>query len=175
MVTIVSFSSRKDGNCQKISLYIKNYVQNANIFSFSNFDISPCGKCSYECFQNRLDCPYIGDMEYSILEAICKSEMAYFILPNYCDYPNANFFMFNERSNCFFQGQAQLLEQYLNVPKRFIVVSNTGKENFRQAFEQHTNQTPEILFLRPKEYGKNSIDGDLLLSDDVERIIRAFL
>lgn len=105
----------------------------------------------------------------------CKSEMAYFILPNYCDYPNANFFMFNERSNCFFQGQAQLLEQYLNVPKRFIVVSNTGKENFRQAFEQHTNQTPEILFLRPKEYGKNSIDGDLLLSDDVERIIRAFL
>lgn len=175
MVTIVSFSSRKDGNCNKIACFIRKNIQNTVVYSFADFSVEPCGKCDYQCFANRQDCPFIDDMEYKLLEAICNSEMAYFILPNYCDYPNANYFIFNERSNCFFQGQNDLLEQYLNVPKKFIVVSNMESDHFREAFTQQVNGEPEILFLRAKYFGKRSIDGDLLPSDDVESIIRAFL
>ena len=53
----------------------------------------------------------------------------------------------------------------MNVPKRFIVVSNTGTKNFRDAMSQHTNNKPEILFLSAKHYGKVSIEGTILESD----------
>ena len=50
------------------------------------------------------------------------SEMVYFELPNYCDYPCANYFIFNECSQCFFQRKPDLLEAYLTIPKRSIVI-----------------------------------------------------
>lgn len=114
-------------------------------------------------------------MECALLEAICSSEMAYFIVPNYCDYPNANYFIFNERSNCFFQGREALLEQYLNVPKKFIVVSNTLSDHFREAFSQQTDEEPQLLMIGAKEFGKRSIDGDILPLEAAERKIKAFL
>lgn len=172
MVTIISFSSRKDGNCAKISEFIKENVPQAQIYSFADFQIRPCGNCGYKCFQNRLACPQIGDMEYRLLEAVCQSEKAYFVVPNYCDYPCGNFFIFNERSQCFFQGREDLLEQYLRIPKEFVVVSNTGRENFLEAFTQHTSGQPKVLFLSAKAFGKQSIAGDLLPSEAVENAIR---
>ena len=39
---------------------------------------------------------------------ITDSDLSYFIVPNYCDYPCANFFIFNERSQCFFQHHPEL-------------------------------------------------------------------
>ena len=102
-----------------------------------------------------------------------ESDQAVFIVPNYCDYPCANFFIFNERSQCHFQGHGELLERYLNVPKKFIVVSNTGRENFVQAFRYHVaeNIGPDILFLSAKTYGKNSTDGDLLDAPDAIQML----
>lgn len=175
MTTIVSFSSRKDGNCNKIRRFIQENITNSSGYSFSDFKIEPCGNCEYECFRNRLSCPHTQDMENKLLEAICRSEKAYFIVPNYCDYPCGNFFIFNERSNCFFQGREDLLEQYLRVPKEFIVVSNTGQENFLQAFAQHVTGQPKVLFLSARAFGKRSIDGDLLPSEAVEQVIQQWL
>ena len=106
---------------------------------------------------------------------ICASEMAIFVLPNYCDFPCGHFFMFNERSQCFFQKHEERLEAYLQVPKKFIVVSNTGKENFIEAMRQHTECEPEILFLSAKHYGKSSIAGNLMESEAAKADIRQFL
>ena len=89
----------------------------------------------FRMFSARENCPFFEDKEYEILEAIVHSEMAYFVLPNYCDYPCANYFVFNERSQCFFQGKPDLLEAYLKIPKRSIVISNTNKENFIQTVD----------------------------------------
>ena len=100
--------------------------------------------------------------------------MAYFVVPNYCDYPCANFFIFNERSQCYFQGHSELLEQYLNVPKKFIVVSNSTSENFRLAFTQHVYDEPEILILSAKRYEKNSISGSLVALDEVRTELEIF-
>ncbi len=63
------------------------------------------------------------------MEAIVRSEITYFIVPNYCDYPCSNYYVFNERSQCYFQGKPALLDDYLKVPKRSIVVSNTNEDS----------------------------------------------
>ena len=103
------------------------------------------------------------------------SDAVYFVLPNHCDYPNANYFIFNERSQCFFQGRPDLLEAYLKVPKKCIVISNTNKDNFIRALAYQSDREPEILFLSAKEYGKSSINGDLLTSCEALEDIRRFI
>ncbi len=173
---IVSFSSRSGGNCEQISEYVHVLCgDSAKKYRFSDFSIHPCGDCQCECFANNQGCPYFDDMEYKLLDEICASDRTYFVLPNYCDYPCAHFFIFNERSQCFFQNHEERLDAYLRVPKRFIVVSNTGRDNFIEAMRQHTNGEPEILFLSAKYYGKSSIAGDILDSDAAKSDIRNFL
>lgn len=61
------------------------------------------------------------------------------------------------------------------MPKRFIVVSNTGKENFLEAMRQHTNDKPQILFLSPKHYGKPSIAGNIMDSEAAKVDIQNFI
>jgi len=173
-MVIVSFSGRKNGNCEQISRYIAEQV-GGEIFSFADFSIEPCGKCEYECFKDRERCPHIEDMEVKLLEAITESDVAYFVIPNYCDYPNANFFIFNERSQCYFQGRPEILEKYLRVSKKVVVISNTGEENFRKAMEYQAEEEPKFLFLVAKEFGKKSIDGDLMSSEAVRERIKNFI
>ena len=109
-------------NCSQIGNLIASMTKNPVLFDFSEFDVHPCGRCASECFAARENCPYFEDKEHEILEAIMHSEMVYFVLPNYCDYPCANYFIFNERSQCFFQRKPDLLEAYLTIPKRSIVI-----------------------------------------------------
>ena len=172
---IVSFSSRADGNCAQIAGLIRSLCGGAELFDFSAFEIRPCGACDYACFAGRERCPYIGDMECRILDAVTHSDLTFFVLPNYCDYPCANYFIFNERSQCYFQGRPELLERYEKVPKRCVVVSNTERENFVRALSYQSEQAPEILFLSAKKFGKRSIDGDLTTSGEVRAALAAFV
>lgn len=174
-ICVVSFSSRKGGNCSKISEFICARLPGAKRYDFSEFEIHPCGNCSYECFGGGNRCPWIGDKEYELLDAVTKSELTYFILPNYCDYPCANFYIFNERSQCYFQKRPDLLKAYERAPKKTIVVSNTNEENFRAALAYHSENDPEILFLPAKKYGKVSIAGDLLTSEQAAADLEKFL
>lgn len=175
---ILSFGSRNGGNCEQIADYICKHTHirtNVSIYKFKDFLIEPCGKCAYECFRDNTACPYIHDMEYTLLEQISNSDMAYFIVPNYCDYPCANFFIFNERSQCYFQNHAERLEQYLHVPKKFVVISNSKMQSFAEAFCQHTDTEPQILYLSAKTYSKQSIAGDILTANEARREIELFL
>lgn len=177
-VVIVSFSSRIGGNCDQISEYIRSYIQNQAkilVYKFSDFTISPCGSCNYQCFAENTACPHYEDLEKTLLAQICSSNQTFFVVPNYCDYPCSNFFVYNERSLCCFQNHAELLEQYLQVPKKFIVVSGSKAESFRQAFLQHTNKEPELLYLSAKTYGKRSIDGNILSDTQAQEDLAAFL
>ncbi|MBO6061232.1 MAG: hypothetical protein J6P98_03865 [Clostridia bacterium] len=174
-ITVISFSSRANGNCARIARYICEKCGGAELFDFSGFEIHGCGGCGYECFAAREDCPYYGDMECRMLDAIVNSSLVYFVIPNYCDYPCSNFFVFNERSQCCFQGRPELLEAYEKVPKRSVIVSNTDEENFIKALSYHSDGAPDILFLSSKKYGKRSLDGDLLTSEEAKADIAAFV
>ena len=174
-VCVISFGSRKNGNCHRISDFVCSMFSDAKSYDFSNFKINACGDCSYQCFANGNDCPYIYDKEKEILDAVTNSELTFFILPNYCDYPCSNYFVFNERSLCYFQNKESLLNAYLNVPKKFIVVSNSNQDNFKTAFAYQTNGEPKILFLPSGKYGKKSVDGDLLSSKEAVEDLKSFL
>ena len=173
--TILSFSSRKNGNCAQIGKLIQAMTQDSVLFDFSELEIHPCGKCRYECFRQREDCPYIEDAECRLLEAVLHSETVYFVVPNYCDYPCANYFIFNERSQCFFQGRPELLDAYERIPKRSVIVSNTNRENFLAALSYHSEAAPDVLFLSAARYGKKSVAGDLLTSEEAAADIAAFV
>lgn len=172
---IISFSSRGNGNCAQIGKLIRSLSEEAVLFQFSYFEIHACGKCGYECFADRSKCPYYSDMEYRLLDAVTNSDLTYFILPNYCDYPCANYFVFNERSQCYFQGHPELLEAYENVPKRAIVVSNTNEDSFKTALAYQSYKEPDVLFLSAKQYGKVSIRGDLMTDENAVRAVTAFV
>lgn len=172
---IISFSSRKNGNCGKIGNFIQESIEESIHFSFSDFQIQPCGSCEGECFRSREACPHYHDMEKTLVDAICSSDMTYFVLPNHCDFPCANFFIFNERSQCCFQGNPAYLDCYLRIHKKFIVVSNSKSPYFREVFLQHSCGEPDILFISAKKYGKVSISGDILASEQAESTLRNFL
>ena len=174
-ICVVSFSSRAGGNCSQIGKLIRSSCKDSQFFDFSSFTVHPCGECGYECFSEPEKCPWSADMENRLLDAIIRSDLVYFILPNYCDYPCANFFIFNERSQGFFQGRPDLLDAYEKVPKRAVVVSNTNEESFRQVLAYQAYKEPDILFLPAKEYGKDSIKGDLLTNDKAVSDIIAFV
>lgn len=175
-VCIISFSSRADGNCAQISKYIMSrYDDSAVLYCFSDFSVLPCGICNYECFSDKLNCPQADDMENILLEAVSKCDLAYFIVPNYCDYPCANYFIFCERSQNYFQKRPDELSAYEKTPKKFIVVSNTERENFSKAFSYQVERTPDILFLRARDFGMSSVEGNLLSSDKARRVIADFI
>lgn len=175
--TIVTFSSRIKGNCEIISKFIQQQFKNddIHIYKFSQLDITPCGKCNYECFKNKRCCPYYEDDCRKIYEDIINSDFVYFVVPNYCDYPCANYFIFNERSNCYFQSEPELLEKYLKVNKKFIVVSNTNYDNFEKVFMYQTETKPNMLILSAKKYQLNSLDGNLMKNENARNDLIQFL
>jgi len=126
-VVILSFSGRKAGNCAAISDFIERFYMRTNVLSFivDNKSFPACGGCDYECLKQGVRCPVLTEDQRKIMEAITKSDLVYFIVPNYCGYPCANYFAFNERSVGYFNMDRALMEKYMAVKKRFIVVSNS--------------------------------------------------
>lgn len=91
-ICIVNFSGRVSGNCKRITNFICEKYEGEDLkrFDFDGIILTPYGKCNAECFQIRESCPYFAEESYKIYDSITNSDLAYFILPNYCDYPCAN-------------------------------------------------------------------------------------
>lgn len=176
-VTILSFSERNSGNCAAISRFLEHYYMQTNVRSYTidSKNFAPCGGCDYECLKPNSVCPRLTQPQHEVMDRICCDDLVYFIVPNYCGYPCANYFAFNERSVGYFNLNRNRMDQYMSVPKRFIVVSNTAGDPFRAAMSQQTAKEPDILYLQSSKYHKRSIAGDLLESEAVKADLEAFL
>ena len=176
-VIILSFSSRKNGNCTKISDYLTEKFKRTNVLSFviESTYFAPCGGCNYECLTPCVICPQLSDQQIIVMDAICSSDLVYYVIPNYCGYPCGNYFAFNERSVGYFNTNRELMNRYMSVPKRFIIVSNTEDDNFVNAMRQQTEDTPNILYIKTGKYGKRSTAGDLLESEAARADLDAYL
>lgn len=176
---VISFSGRRSGNCSAIAQALLEALHRRGkvvYYDLSVLHLTPCGQCGHECFQARERCPYFTDPVFAIYDAIAHSDISYFIVPNYCDYPCSNFFIFNERSQCYFQQHPELLERYERTAKKFIVVSNTGQDNFTTAFRYHTGDAPpEALFLSARSFGSVSIVGDLMDCPEAREAVLRFI
>ena len=173
-ITILNFSGRNTGNCSSITEVIKRHHKNTNICVYQiNKLFSPCNNCNYECLRENEKCEYSAAQE-ALLETIFNSRLVYFIIPNYCGFPCANYFAFNERTVGLFNGNKDRLNQYMNVKKKFILISNAESKIFEAAMEQQAVK-PEILYMKSRAYGKQSIDGDLMDSKDALQDLLKFL
>lgn len=174
-VSIINFSNRKNGNSQMImKLLSELYVdEKVKAYNFSSMHISQCGKCSYECMKENEKCPY-KDKIYEIYKNIISSDICYYIVANYCDYPCSNFFIFNERGCGYFNKNEKKLTKYLNVKKKFIVITNSNTKNFLDIFKYHVNDEPDVLFISPKKFGLSSISDNVLSNPSAKYLISDF-
>ena len=171
-VTILSFSNRNDGNCAKISQFIANFYKQTYVRSYF-IDCKPCGNCNYECLGTDGVCPGLDTEQVKMMDELCGSDLVYFVIPNFCGFPCANYFAFNERSAGYFGSNRGKRQQYITIPKRFIIVSNT--EGFEKALQQQTNSAPVCLYLKSGKYGKRSTAGDILDSEEAISDLLKFL
>jgi multimeric flavodoxin WrbA len=174
---ILNFSPRNTGNCDAICKHIaKNCSQtDVRIHQITSKVFEPCHSCNYQCLQNDQICPNLNAEQRGIMEEICNSEIIYFVIPNFCGYPNANYFSFNERSVGYFNGNRQLMNTYMNVPKRFIIVSNSESQIIVDAMKQQVNTEPQILYMKTSKYKKRSVTGDMLESSEAIADLNEFL
>ncbi len=176
MIVVVNFSSRKDGNCYRISGVIKKHYKEkkVKIFNFYENTYVSCGHCNYECFKKRC---IVNDGINEIFKSIVQSEETIFVLPNYLDYPNSNYFLFTERSLGFFNGNKELQNRYLEIEKKFIIISNSCHINFRNALLNHVKEgvKPEILYFNAKKFNQNPLDGALMSDIEAENLVHDFL
>lgn len=173
-VTIISFSPRAAGNCGNIASYISNYHgANTRIFHVDRGSVAACGGCDYECLTPGKRCPQLSQDFAEMLDALCDSDLVYFIVPNICGYPCANYFAFNERCVGYFGMDRDKKKAYMQIPKKFIVVSNT--EGFEAAMQYQTNEVPKILYMKTGKYRKRSTAGDILDSEEAVADLQRFL
>lgn len=177
MVTILSFSGREDGNSIRVANVIADAIgrENTQIIDFSNVNVEPCNHCHCDCFLPEGKCPVEDDV-VSIYEKIMQSEQVFFILANYCGYPNANYFAFNERSSAYFLRNRDLLAKYLAVPKKFVIISNSNQEKFAELaqYQVPNGTTPEMLFLSSGKFKVSSFAGNLMEVPEAWSMVTTF-
>ena len=176
-ITLLRFSHRQAGNCAAIAAYIRASLPAGMVSEFvmDGESCKPCQGCDYQCLRGEGECPHQDGAYFDALNAIMSSDLVYFVLPNYCGFPCASYFAFNERSVGFFHGDKAILESYLAVPKRFIIVSNTKSPFFTEAMQQQTAVEPEILYVKSSDYEKKSICGDILTSEQARTDLDTFV
>lgn len=175
-IVIIRFSDRPNGNCNAIASYIQGHLQSKTIKSYKITEktMHPCGNCDYECLKTGSACPNLTAEQKVIYDSICNADLVYYIVPNYCGFPCANYYAFNERSVGYFNSDRALMQKFMSVKKRFIIVSNTEGRNFESAMMQQAKEL-EIMYLKTGKYGKKSIAGDLMESEAAKDDLQAFL
>ena len=174
---VINFSGRNNGNCENVANVIqeKFYMDDVEIINFNQLNITQCINCNYECFDNKENCPYYKDDIQKIYMKVLESDFIYYVIPNYCGYPNANFFVFNERSVCVFSKDKELLNSYLQKSKKFVVISSSNQENFKNILQYQTTMSPDILFLNAREFNQKSTDGKLMENEEAKSRLIQFL
>lgn len=175
-VVILNFSPRTEGNCAKVCTFLQDYYNRTNVYTYTIKDsFRSCADCNYECLKSGPECPALTEDGKLVMDHICSSDLVYYVIPNFCGYPCSQYFAFNERSVGYFHLNANKMDRYMAVRKRFILISNSESEIFRDAMRQQTNEEPEILYLKAGKYGMESIRGDLMESVEARAELLDFL
>ena len=145
------------------------------MFTLDGNAVQACSNCNYECLTPGQACQNLSNQQRMAMDAICNADLVYYMIPNYCGYPCANYFVFNEKCVGYYNGNRELMQKYLSIPKRFIIVSNTEGVNFENAVRQQIKGDPEILYMKTGKYGKRSTAGDIMDSEAAQADLNAFL
>lgn len=165
---IVSYSGRKDGNCDTIAKYISS--KDDLILFMREISTQPCANCDYECMSDQ--CRYHGDGIYSFFEKLSQADKIFYIIPMYCGNPSALYFIMNERCQYWFM---QNESQYEKILKKLYVIGVYGNAedspdflNFFSKQYNFENVKEHVLGLERHKYNQKM--KDLLLNEDDVKI-----
>lgn len=174
MNIIVSFSGRRDGNCDRIAKYISR--KDDSVLFMREISTQPCANCDYECMSGQ--CKYHGDGIYSFLEKFPLVDKVFFIVPMYCGNPSALYFIMSERCQDYFMRNES---QYDNIIKKLHIIGVYGNAeeypdflNFFARQYNFENVEEHILGLERHKYNQKMKDF-LLDEDDVKMKLNEFL
>lgn len=176
-ITILNFSARTNGNCAEIANIIKATYSSTNVCAFLISEVfEPCNGCDYQCLKPGANCPNITKAQLDLMEQILASDLLYYVIPNYCGVPCANYYAFNERNVGFFNSDRALIEKFASLEKRYIMVSNTEGTAFESVpIQQSRANGGKMLYLKTSNYAKSSIAGDLMTSSKAKSDLTTFL
>lgn len=170
-ITIINFSGRnKAGNCEKISKYIENKLKKSHIIDtikFSDLAIYPCSKCEYSCLNPNIGVCDNFDETNIVYQQIGISDLAFYLIPIYSDYPCSNFFAFKERSQA---AVGKDMGNYNQIKKCFIFIANTGQHNILNVVKDEPGVENECLILSTYEFKTKGFNADL--TDKIECLLK---
>ncbi len=174
MRLFISFSARKDGNCDEIAKYLA--TEEDKIIYFRDLNIHSCNNCDYECFDNC--CKYRNDDIYNLLERMTDYQKVVLIVPMYCGNPASSYFIFNERCQDFFMHNG---DKYENFVKRLFIIGIYGDSkkspDFISCFEkwfENTKYTNHVLGIERHKYNLKLKDS-ILEVDELKMMIDEFI
>lgn len=171
---IVSFSGRRDGNCDMIAKYISS--KDDFVLFMREICLQPCTDCDYACMSGQ--CKYYGDGIYSLFEKFSMADKIFFIVPMYCGNPSALYFILNERSQGYFMKNENHYESM--VEKLYIIGVYGNAEDYPDFLKTFARQydfadaEKHILGLERHKYNQK-MNHFLLDEEDVKMKLNEFI
>lgn len=170
----ISFSARKDGNCDEIAKFLAK--DGDRITYFRNMNVHGCANCDYECFSER--CKYDSDDAYALYESMNTYQKVVLIVPTYCGNPSSLYFVFNERSQDYFMRNE---EKYENILKRLFIIGIYGSHeespDFIPCFEKWfvgSKYSNHVLGIERRKYDVKLKDS-LLAIEEIKNSVTEFI
>ena len=171
---LISFSARKDGNCDEIARHLAK--EEDKIMYFRDLNIHSCSNCDYECFDSC--CKYRNDDIYNLLDEISNYQKVVFVVPMYCGNPSSLYFILNERCQDYFMHNE---DKYENLVKRLFFIGIYGDSekapDFIPCFEkwfEGTKYTNHVLGVERHKYNLKLKDS-ILEVDELKTKIEEFI
>ena len=119
MNVVISFSGRRDGNCDQIARYLSSDCD--NIIYFRDLRVHECVNCEYQCFGGQ--CIYRDDDLYALYSSLTDFDRIYLVVPIYCANPPSIYFKFAERAQDYFSDNCSKYEEFI---KKLYVIAVCG-------------------------------------------------
>lgn len=177
---LVSFSLRENGNCNRFLYYINEVLSRSDhtveSIRLTDHPIEGCGQCAYECFAQGSCIKH--DTVSDLYDQCMSADKIIFILPVYRGHPASTYFQFTERGEGFFRLDTERDESYRKKVNLIVIGNITagGETAMREAMSDFSDDeySPQSLLLSSIEYGRRSINGDLIEDSRVRDKLEKF-
>jgi multimeric flavodoxin WrbA len=176
----LNFSSRINGNCHSCINYclknIEGLGHEIEIVNFFDYNINSCGMCGYNCFQTE-KCVKNDDAQ-KLFEKLVEADIIIQAIPNFRGHLASSYFIFSERAEGFFRKAYDIDQDYLKKTNLIIIgnLSAGADMALHEAFSEYTNKPfyPESILLSSRDYGRRSINGDLIEDEQVRNRLNKY-
>ena len=177
----ISFSGRRNGNCDRCLSYCLDRLARQNFATTAvhlyDHSVYPCGKCGYICFHGSL-CP-IQDSMAGIVGQCSQADVILWALPTYRGHLPAAYYAFSERLEGYVQ-RGMDIGDIIHRKVQIILIGNrcAGADTaLTEALSDFADRPfcPESILLSSRDYHKKSIQGDMIDAEPVRHRLDRFI